>query len=104
MGRRPVGQFLRTTGTYSYRNAGACPAIPRSDVVMTTSLALRPNDHQAAELWDVVKTVPDPEVPVLTIEDLGILRGVVMVDGTAVVTKIGRATCRESEQSAVAGG
>src|SRR5699024_6498317 len=86
MGRRSVGQLLRTTGTYPYGNAGACPAIPRSDVVMTTSLALRPNDHQAAELWDVVKTVPDPEVPVLTIEDLGILRGVEMVDGSAVVT------------------
>lgn len=53
---------------------------------MTTSLALRPHDQQAAELWDVVKTVPDPEVPVLTIEDLGILRGVEMVDGTVVVT------------------
>ncbi|SDQ85463.1 1,2-phenylacetyl-CoA epoxidase subunit PaaD [Pseudovibrio sp. Tun.PSC04-5.I4] len=26
--------------------------------------------------WDAVRTVPDPEVPVLTIEDLGVLRGV----------------------------
>src|SRR5699024_9486270 len=86
MGRRSIGQLLRTTGTYPYGNAGACAAIPRSDVVMTTSIALRTNDHQAAELWDVVKTVPDPEVPVLPIEDLGIPRGVEMVDGTAVVT------------------
>ncbi len=53
---------------------------------MTTSATLRPTDVQAAELWDAVKTVPDPEVPVVTIEDLGILRNVELVDGKAVVT------------------
>ncbi|AZS39811.1 1,2-phenylacetyl-CoA epoxidase subunit PaaD [Microbacterium oxydans] len=33
--------------------------------------------------WRIAASVPDPEVPVLTIEDLGVLRAV-EVDGTAV--------------------
>lgn len=37
--------------------------------------------QQAA--WDIAAAVPDPELPVLTIEDLGILRGV-EVDGPNV--------------------
>lgn len=53
---------------------------------MTISAELRPADPTAQELWDVVKTVPDPEVPVLTIEDLGILRGVELIEGKPVVT------------------
>ncbi len=36
--------------------------------------------------WQVAAGVLDPEVPVLTIEDLGILRSVDEVDGTLVVT------------------
>ncbi|KIP51361.1 1,2-phenylacetyl-CoA epoxidase subunit PaaD [Leucobacter komagatae] len=35
---------------------------------------LRPTDAAAARVWDIAATVPDPEVPVLTIEDLGVLR------------------------------
>ena len=53
---------------------------------MTISAELRPADPTTQELWDAVKSVPDPEVPVLTIEDLGILRGVELVDGKPVVT------------------
>jgi ring-1,2-phenylacetyl-CoA epoxidase subunit PaaD len=33
-------------------------------------------DQAAAQVWDVAATVCDPEIPVLTIEDLGILRDV----------------------------
>jgi ring-1,2-phenylacetyl-CoA epoxidase subunit PaaD len=36
--------------------------------------------------WDVVATVPDPELPAVTIADLGILRSVSIVDGRVVVT------------------
>jgi ring-1,2-phenylacetyl-CoA epoxidase subunit PaaD len=36
-------------------------------------------------LWDVVGAVPDPEIPVVTIAELGILRSVSVVDGRAVV-------------------
>ncbi|MDM7990137.1 1,2-phenylacetyl-CoA epoxidase subunit PaaD [Arthrobacter sp. zg-Y877] len=37
---------------------------------------LRPADPAAAAAWDVAATVCDPEIPVLTIEDLGVLRRV----------------------------
>lgn len=38
------------------------------------------------QLWDVLDTVKDPEIPVLSIWELGILRGVEMADDTVVVT------------------
>jgi ring-1,2-phenylacetyl-CoA epoxidase subunit PaaD len=41
---------------------------------MVTRVDLPPRSRSAA--WDVAATVLDPEVPVLTIEDLGILRDV----------------------------
>jgi len=41
-------------------------AVPESGV--------RPNDEASARIWDIAATVPDPEVPALTIEDLGVLR------------------------------
>ena len=34
----------------------------------------RPSDPQDAALWEVAATVCDPEIPVLTLEDLGVLR------------------------------
>lgn len=34
----------------------------------------RPSDPRDAALWDVAATVCDPEIPVLTLEDLGVLR------------------------------
>jgi ring-1,2-phenylacetyl-CoA epoxidase subunit PaaD len=34
----------------------------------------RPRDPAAARAWDIAAQVLDPEVPVLTIEDLGVLR------------------------------
>ena len=35
--------------------------------------------------YDVARTVTDPEMPMLTLEDLGVLRGVEEVDGAVVV-------------------
>jgi ring-1,2-phenylacetyl-CoA epoxidase subunit PaaD len=40
----------------------------------------------ATQAHDVVARVVDPEIPVLTIEDLGVLRGVDQVGDTIVVT------------------
>jgi ring-1,2-phenylacetyl-CoA epoxidase subunit PaaD len=37
-------------------------------------------------IWETAATVLDPEVPVLTIEDLGVLRSAELVDGRAHVT------------------
>ena len=47
---------------------------------------LRPTDPEAAKIWDIAATVPDPEIPVISIADLGILRSADCMDNTAVVT------------------
>ena len=39
-----------------------------------------PSDPAARAAWDVAATVTDPEIPVLTIEDLGVLRSVAVDD------------------------
>ncbi|MCC9176473.1 1,2-phenylacetyl-CoA epoxidase subunit PaaD [Arthrobacter sp. zg-Y750] len=49
--------------------------------------ALRSADPAAAAAWDVAATVCDPEIPVLTIEDLGVLRRV-EVSGAGVQVAI----------------
>lgn len=41
---------------------------------MTTARALRPAEPADARVWDAAATVHDPEIPVLSIADLGILR------------------------------
>ncbi|TFB81388.1 1,2-phenylacetyl-CoA epoxidase subunit PaaD [Terrimesophilobacter mesophilus] len=46
----------------------------------------RPSDGESARVWDVAATVLDPEVPVLTIGDLGVLRSADVIDGRAHVT------------------
>lgn len=47
---------------------------------------LRPADEKEARLWDVAATVPDPEIPVISIADLGILRKVAFDADTPVIT------------------
>ena len=46
----------------------------------------KPAGGEALRIWEIAATVPDPEVPVLTIEDLGVLRSADLVDGVAQVT------------------
>ena len=50
---------------------------------MSTNTAARPTGTAAAQVWDIAATVCDPEIPVLTIEDLGILRDVRVEDDGA---------------------
>lgn len=50
---------------------------------MSTNTATRPAGTQAARVWDIAATVCDPEIPVLTIEDLGILRDAQVHDDPA---------------------
>src|SRR5699024_1617592 len=52
----------------------AIPRPPLPRCCMVTRAELRPADPAAAKVWDIAARVPDPEVPVLTIEDLGVLR------------------------------
>lgn len=47
--------------------------------------ATRPADPADARVWDLAATVVDPEVPVVTIEDLGILRSASVTDGGVLV-------------------
>jgi len=47
----------------------------------------RPADPARAEVWEAAATVVDPELPVLTIEDLGMLRGV-RLDGEIAVVQL----------------
>ncbi|WP_341395294.1 1,2-phenylacetyl-CoA epoxidase subunit PaaD [Arthrobacter sp. G119Y2] len=49
---------------------------------------LRPAEPAAAQAWDIAATVCDPEIPVLTIEDLGVLRGVELTGPDAVTVTI----------------
>ena len=39
-----------------------------------------------AEVWDWLSHVPDPEIPVISLTDLGIVRDVAWDDDTLVVT------------------
>ncbi len=43
-------------------------------------------DQQTTQLWELIKEVPDPEIPVLTLFDLGIVREIEMVDDHVEVT------------------
>ena len=56
---------------------------------MSVELVARPRPTKADELsvWELAATVVDPEVPVLTIEDLGVLRRVA-IDGSTVLVEI----------------
>lgn len=59
---------------------------PTGEDIPRRSDELRPQDSEAARVWDVAATVTDPEIPVLSIADLGILRETrIERDGTAIV-------------------
>ncbi|WP_144111576.1 1,2-phenylacetyl-CoA epoxidase subunit PaaD [Paraburkholderia sp. BCC1886] len=51
---------------------------------MTTSNALHPDDATLARAWTVLESVPDPEIPVVSIRELGILRDVRRADDGAL--------------------
>jgi ring-1,2-phenylacetyl-CoA epoxidase subunit PaaD len=55
----------------------------------TEEMIARPRPDTEAELaiWNLAATVVDPEVPVLTIEDLGVLRRVA-IEGSTVLVEI----------------
>lgn len=55
---------------------------------VSTNTAHRPAGAEAARIWDIAATVVDPEIPVLTIEDLGILREAQIDDDGAITVTI----------------
>ncbi len=80
-GRR--GDPHRAAGLPARRAPARRPLSPGGDVVTATDTPA----PTLAELRALVAAVPDPEVPVLTIDDLGVLRGVETdADGRVAVT------------------
>ncbi|QPC88250.1 phenylacetate-CoA oxygenase subunit PaaJ [Mesorhizobium sp. NBSH29] len=51
---------------------------------MVSAAARVQPDFMAMRAYRIAASVPDPEIPALTVEDLGILRSVEMIDGIAV--------------------
>ncbi len=50
--------------------------------IEATAIAMRQEDESVVDLvWDALAAVPDPEVPVVSIVELGIVRGVERVQG-----------------------
>ncbi|MCW2763120.1 MAG: paaJ [Marmoricola sp.] len=47
-----------------------------------------PTTLDKAHAWDLASSVPDPEMPMLTLEDLGVLRSVTVEDDSTVVVTI----------------
>lgn len=43
-------------------------------------------DLNTQDVYNLISVIPDPEIPVITIKDLGILRDVKLVDDTYIVT------------------
>ena len=44
------------------------------------------NKTETAQLFELLSSVVDPEIPVLTLQDLGVLRDITVVDGEVKVT------------------
>ncbi len=52
---------------------------------MTAQLAGSSNGHSVQQVWEWLESVPDPEIPVLSVVDLGIVRRVTaLTDGVEV--------------------
>src|SRR5690606_20103008 len=77
--RGPPRHPHRTHGLSARRDAAPGPLAPGSVLVSPATATL-------SSVRDLVAQVPDPEIPVVTIEDLGILRDVrLAADGTVEV-------------------
>src|SRR5262245_57919142 len=77
---RPPRAAHRGDGLSPGRDAAPHPFPPGGDLVMTPTLTTR--------AWEVAATVLDPELPVVTIADLGILRDVTEDDRGRVHVQI----------------
>ncbi|ODV42469.1 phenylacetate-CoA oxygenase subunit PaaJ, partial [Cupriavidus sp. UYMMa02A] len=47
-----------------------------------------PDTERTARAWAALETVPDPEIPVVSIRDLGILRDIAVADGATLEVTI----------------
>src|SRR5215212_11881229 len=74
--RRPAH---RTPRLHLSRNATSAKSLSRFRMVATTPI-------QVQAIWELLKDVNDPEVPVLSITDLGIVRNVEISDDEVIIT------------------
>ncbi len=83
--RRSPGAAHRAARARARRDAEPRPPTPRSDVV--SEVAAWADDRVDARAHRAVAAVVDPEMPMLTLDDLGVVRGI-EVDGDAVTVTI----------------
>ncbi|MBX2932410.1 MAG: phenylacetate-CoA oxygenase subunit PaaJ [Chitinophagaceae bacterium] len=50
----------------------------------TTSFKVSPLEEFKEAIWKVIETVPDPEIPVITLKDLGVIRDIKVSDDNAI--------------------
>ena len=95
---RPTGGrqgLQRGVGTPAGRDAESAPSTPRSEVVSKTGTRANPGaasapagDDEVRRLRSIAARVPDPEIPVLSIEDLGVLREVAVNESGHVTVNL----------------
>ncbi|MEM6461611.1 MAG: 1,2-phenylacetyl-CoA epoxidase subunit PaaD [Pseudomonadota bacterium] len=57
-------------------------------MVETVAIKERSEDATRAAAWQVAASVPDPEIPVVTVEDLGILRSIELDPDGSIVASV----------------
>jgi ring-1,2-phenylacetyl-CoA epoxidase subunit PaaD len=69
---------VRRAATHSQNNEGPHAAPPGIEFVSTPPRSVDATDPSNREraIWEILESVPDPEIPVLTVVDLGIVRHV----------------------------
>ena len=60
--------------------------VTHEQALLETEARPRPTDAASRRAWNVAATVTDPEIPVLTIEDLGVLRSARVAEGQVAIT------------------
>ena len=63
----------------------AATRIPLTPVEQLEQLTRR-RESTTPELWQILDSVMDPEIPVISIWELGVLQDIAVEDGTVVVT------------------
>jgi ring-1,2-phenylacetyl-CoA epoxidase subunit PaaD len=48
-------------------------------------MVIQMHDKATKEIWELLHTIPDPEIPVISVVDLGIIRNVTVVDNEVTV-------------------
>jgi ring-1,2-phenylacetyl-CoA epoxidase subunit PaaD len=92
-GRRPQGSAFDTSGLF--------PALPAADPrwALPEQPPRRSGQGRIERAWAVLGSVPDPEVPALSVVDLGLVREITeLADGLAVTVTPTYSGCPATEQ------